>query len=85
MSLEYYLEKFQDLNTLRQNGHNKPHKVCLLLAVMDLISIGVIAENRIELNEALKHSFTGHFQRLKAGNDADTPENLAHNIMSISQ
>ena len=75
MSLEYYLEKFQDLNTLRQNGHNKPHKVCLLLAVMDLISIGVIAENRIELNEALKHSFTGHFQRLKAGNDADTPEN----------
>lgn len=75
MSLEFYLQKFQDLNTLRQNGHNKPHKVCMLLAVMDLISIGVIAHNRIELNEALKRSFTGHFQRLRAGNDADTPEN----------
>ena len=37
MSLEFYLKKFQDLNTLRQHGHSKPHKVCMLLAVMDLI------------------------------------------------
>ena len=75
MSLEFYLQKFQDLNTMRLGGHNKPHKVCMLLAVMDLISIGVISDNRIELNEALKQCFTSHFQRLKAGNDANTPEN----------
>lgn len=75
MSLEYYLQKFQDLNTLRLGGHNKPHKVCMLLAVMDLISIGVISNNRIELNDALKQCFSSHFQRLRAANDADTPEN----------
>lgn len=82
MSLEFYLQKFQDLNTLRQHGHSKPHKVCMLLAVMDLIGIGVLTENRIELNDALKHCFSSHFQRLRAGNDADTPENPFFHLRS---
>lgn len=82
MSLEFYLQKFQDLNTLRQNGHSKPHKVCMLLAVMDLISIGAIHQNRIEFNDALKHCFSNHFQRLRAGNDADTPENPFFHLRS---
>lgn len=82
MSLEFYLQKFQDLNTLRQNGRSKPHKVCMLLAVMDLVSIGVISSNRIELNDALKHCFSGHFQRLRTGNDADTPENPFFHLRS---
>lgn len=82
MSLEFYLQKFQDLNTMRLGGHNKPHKVCMLLAVMDLISIGVISTNRIEFNEALKQCFTSHFQRLKAGNDANTPENPFFHLKS---
>ncbi|HCU64605.1 MAG TPA: restriction endonuclease [Rheinheimera sp.] len=82
MSLEFYLHKFQDLNTLRQNGHNKPHKVCLLLAVMDLISIGAIQHNRIELSAELKHCFSIHFMRLRAGNDADTPENPFFHLRS---
>ncbi len=75
MSLEFYLQKFQDLNTLRQHGHSKPHKVCMLLAVMDLICMGSINSNQIELNAQLKHCFSVHFARLRAGNDADTPEN----------
>ena len=82
MSLEFYLQKFQDLNTMRLGGHNKPHKVCMLLAVMDLISIGVISDNRIELNAALKQCFSSHFQRLRAANDADTPENPFFHLRS---
>jgi predicted restriction endonuclease len=82
MSLEFYLQKFQDLNTLRQNGHSKPHKVCMLLAVMDLISIGAIHQNKIEFNDALKHCFSSHFQRLRAGTDADTPENPFFHLRS---
>jgi predicted restriction endonuclease len=82
MSLEFYLQKFQDLNTLRQNGHSKPHKVCMLLAVMDLISIGAIHQNKIEFNDALKHCFSSHFQRLRAGNDSDTPENPFFHLRS---
>ncbi len=82
MSLEFYLQKFQDLNTLRQHGHSKPHKVCMLLAVMDLICMGTIQNNRIELNAELKHCFSQHFARLRAGNDADTPENPFFHLRS---
>ena len=80
MALAFYLDKFRDLNTMRLQGHNKPHKVCMLLAVMDLIECGVIYENRIEFNQALKHSFTLHFQRLRAGNDKDSPENPFYHL-----
>lgn len=82
MSLQFYLNKFRDLNTMRLQGHNKPHKVCILLAVMDLIECGVIHENRIEFNQALKQSFTLHFQRLRAGNDKDTPDNPFYHLTS---
>lgn len=82
MSLEYYLNKFQSLNTMRQQGHNKPHKICMLLAIMDLIAIGTITDNKIELNNALRRCFTLHFDRLKAGNDKDTPENPFYHLIS---
>ena len=82
MSLQFYLNKFRDLNTMRLQGHNKPHKVCMLLAVMDLIELGVINQNRIEFNNVLKQSFTEHFQRLSAGNDQDTPENPFYHLSS---
>ncbi|MBU1309252.1 MAG: HNH endonuclease [Gammaproteobacteria bacterium] len=82
MSLQFYLNKFRGLNTMRLQGHNKPHKVCMLLAVMDLIELGVIGENRIEFNDALKQSFTLHFQRLRAGNDQDTPDNPFYHLIS---
>lgn len=54
----------------------------MLLAVMDLIECGVIHENRIEFNQALKQSFTLHFQRLRAGNDKDTPDNPFYHLTS---
>ncbi|MDP5029872.1 HNH endonuclease [Paraglaciecola sp.] len=82
MALEFYINKFRELNTMRLQGHNKPHKVCMLLAVMDLIECGVIYENRIVFNDALKQSFTLHFQRLRAGNDQDTPENPFYHLTS---
>lgn len=82
MALEYYLNKFRDLNTLRLQGHNKPHKVCMLLAVMDLIELGVISQNRIEFNQALKQRFTEHFQRLRAGDDKDSPDNPFYHLKS---
>lgn len=82
MALALYLHKFRDLNTLRLQGHNKPHKVCMLLAVMDLIAMGVITQNKIEFNQALKQSFTLHFDRLRAGNDKNSPENPYYYLTS---
>ena len=74
MSVEYYVDKFGTLNMNRQNGRKSPHKVCLLLAVMELIQAGHIHSNRIELNDTLKERFTQFFKRLHSGNDNDTPE-----------
>ncbi|MDZ7737328.1 MAG: hypothetical protein U5P41_15535 [Gammaproteobacteria bacterium] len=36
--LAYYLDKLRALRVDRSSGHAKPHKVCLLLAVMDMIA-----------------------------------------------
>lgn len=74
LSIEDYVEKFSRLNMASQQGRNRPHKVCLLLAVMDLIEVGVIHYNRIELNVPLKERFTYFFDRLSSGNDNNTPE-----------
>lgn len=75
MSHQYYLDKFQTLNTNSSSGKKSPHKVCMLLSVMDLIQAGHIASNRIEFNQSLKDRFTHHFDSLSQGNDRNTPEN----------
>nr|WP_275435832.1 HNH endonuclease [Vibrio sp. Of14-4] len=57
------------------NGKKSPHKVCMLLAVMDLIQASVITSNKIEFNQVLKDRFTQHFEKFAQGNDKNTPEN----------
>lgn len=75
MSLELYLDKFRNLNMNSVGGNKSPHKVCMLLAVMDLIKAGGIVSNRIELNETLKECFSIHFDNFSQGSDKNTPEN----------
>ncbi|NOI16879.1 HNH endonuclease [Vibrio coralliilyticus] len=75
MSHEYYVDKFRNLNMNIARGKKSPHKVCMLLAVMDLIQAGNITSNKIELNQALKDRFADHFNNLAEGNDKNTPEN----------
>lgn len=48
--LSYYQDKLANLRPDRSNGHPKPHKLCLLLAVVDLMDQGVINNNRIYLD-----------------------------------
>lgn len=67
----YYQEKLTSLNVDRSSGHPKPHKVCLLLSVLTLVSNGAVTENKFVINESLKDEFSKQFNRLKKGNDAD--------------
>lgn len=69
--LAYYQQQLSSLRTDRSSGHAKPHKVCLLLAVMDLIQQNVITSNRIELDDSLNVAFSQHFNHYKHGNDKD--------------
>ena len=67
----YYQDKLCRLNVDRSSGHPKPHKVCLLFAIMDLIKNGQVIKNEFIINDELKDAFSFHFERLKKGNDAD--------------
>lgn len=73
MSVQFYIDKFQSLKTDRSNGHVKPHKICLLLAVIDLIQNGIISENKFLYGDDLTTRFTFYFDQLKQGNDKNTP------------
>ncbi|OCH21304.1 HNH endonuclease [Aliivibrio logei] len=82
MSVEFYVDKFRNLNMNSKNGHRSPHKVCMLLAVMDLIRAGYIHENRIELTVILKERFSYFFNERKQSQDKDTPENPFFHLKS---
>lgn len=73
MSLEYYAERFNALNMYRQQGHVSPHKVCMLLAVMDLIANQSIRSNRIFFDDHLRQGFRHYFNRYRTQTDRDNP------------
>ncbi|WP_160061178.1 HNH endonuclease [Psychromonas sp. L1A2] len=82
MPLDFYLEKFRNLNTNSRGGRNSPHKVCMLLSVMDLIQAGHIHSNKIQLNDVLKERFSFHFNERKQGNDQDKPETPFYHLQT---
>ncbi|WP_299265234.1 hypothetical protein [uncultured Psychrosphaera sp.] len=73
MTVQFYINKFQALKPDKSSGHAKPHKVCLLLAVIEPIEQGFITTNKVIYNDSLKSRFTYYFEQLQQGNDKDTP------------
>ena len=73
MSLAAYIDAFQTLNVNRAHGHASPHKVCMLLAVMDLIEQGVLADNAIPFNDALLDKFSHHMKMMGSESDRVHP------------
>lgn len=71
--LTHYLVEFRALRVDRSSGYAKPHKVCLLLAVIDMVADGSMAENRIVFDDWLKRRFSKHFQQFSATRDVDDP------------
>ena len=49
MSLSTYFDRFRQLNVNVAHGRASPHKVCMLLAVLDLARGGALTANRVEL------------------------------------
>ena len=73
MSLETYIELFSDLKPNRSAGRASPHKACLLLAVIDLIDEGMLADNRIPFDTSLKDAFSRRFDTFSQAGDTDNP------------
>ncbi len=82
MALEYYLDRFQNLKMNSASGNKSPHKVCMLLAVMDLVQAGNIASTKIEFSPSLKERFTHYFDKFAQGSDKNTPENPYFHLRS---
>ena len=55
---EYYINCFKNLNRSKKAGQVAPHKVVLLLAVIELIEKGIIKNEVIELSDELINAFT---------------------------
>lgn len=74
MSSQQYLDQLSSLRMDRTKDRPRPHKVCLLLAVLDLIRTGALKGNCIHFDDALRQAFTKRFAQLKQDNDRDKPE-----------
>ncbi len=73
MSLLDYESKFSKLNVNRSGGRPSPHKVALLLAVLEMLDEKVIIKNEIVLSDELKSVFTQHFKSMASGSDRNNP------------
>ena len=73
MSLLDYEHQFSTLRMSVSSGHKRPHKVAMLLAVIDAIEAGEVIDNRIYFSQALRERFSMHFSDLARPGDRDNP------------
>lgn len=62
MTIEAYITKFENLRRNKSGSRERPHKICMLLAVLDLAKAGGLEENKIYLNPELVERYTGFFK-----------------------
>ena len=62
--LNYYINCFSSLHTMRKCGKPAPHKALLLLSVIDLVERGVISDCRVPLSDALIQQFKSNTTKL---------------------
>lgn len=67
MSLQAYAGRF---TRIRVAG---PHKICMLLAVLDLARAGLLRQNRIVYGPALLERYVGFFQAVRLPNQHPNP------------
>ncbi len=73
MSLLQYEKRFSSLNPNRNGGRPSPHKIAMLLTVMDLIERNAISDNHIIFDTILTDAFTIRFNELRSDADRDNP------------
>jgi hypothetical protein len=71
MSLSDYQQKFASLRVNMRGRHPSPHKVAMLLAVIDLIEAGDITDNLIYFDARLSEAFGRQFAKLATELDCE--------------
>jgi len=71
---ERFAQEFRQLKVKRwRDGAMSPHKICMLLGVLDLARAGLLKENRIEYEPALLERYRMFFEAVRGGNDRPNP------------
>jgi putative restriction endonuclease len=73
MSLSEYQEKFRRLIVNRRDGRASPHKLCMLLSVLDLARAGALSKNRIVFAPNLLERYERFFAAVSAPGDHPNP------------
>lgn len=73
MSLLAYQEKLGQLKVNLAGGRASPHKVCMLLAVLDLARGGGLTENRITFDAPLLERYSRLFDAVRTPSDHPNP------------
>jgi putative restriction endonuclease len=73
MSINDYLTRFERIRPRTVGGREKPHKICMLLAVLDLAKAGGLQENKIFCNVDLIERYKDFFNAAAAADDKPNP------------
>ena len=72
-ALEAYQQKFKRLVVNRVDDRPSPHKICMLLAVLDLARAGALTKNRIEFRPSLLERYNVFFAAVRGVRDHPNP------------
>lgn len=73
MTLRAYVDRFTRLVVNFRHGRASPHKICMLLAVLDLARAAGLAENRIVYGPQLLERYRRFFDAVRAPGDQASP------------
>ncbi len=73
MTLASYQDKFRRLNVNVRAGRASPHKICMLLALLDLARSGGLAENRVLFAPLLLERYQRFFAAVRTPSDHPNP------------
>jgi len=68
-----YQRKLIHLNVNQAHGRASPHKICMLLAVLDMARSGILQENRITFSPALLERYAQYFNAVRTTRDHPNP------------
>ncbi len=68
-----YIDQLTNLNVAKKDGVKAPHKPILLLSVIDLVDMGHICRNQVELSEELEELFKQNWVRFASNLEGFQP------------
>lgn len=73
MTLALYQQKFTRLHVNMSGGKVSPHKICMLLALLDLARSGSLKNNKVEYGPALLERYRNFFDAVRGPSDHPNP------------